>query len=81
MESSTEFLDCEKNKILNIGNENIEMLQNLKKFVDFLDKIEVSTNENIILQLQELQNIKNMSSDMFNVFKKICQDLFETNNK
>lgn len=77
MESSTEFFECEKDKIFNVGNENIEMLSNLKKFIEFLDQVEVATNENIILQLKELNDIKNMSEDMFSVFKIICQNLFD----
>lgn len=78
MESSTEFLDCEKDKIFNMGNENVEMLLNLKKFIEFLDQVEIATNENITLQLKELDDIKNMSEDMFSVFKIICQNMFET---
>jgi hypothetical protein len=79
MESSTEFLDCEKEKLFAVGNENIEMLSKLKKFMEFLNQIENATNENILLQLQELADIKNMSDDMFEVFKIICQNLFEKN--
>lgn len=77
METSTEFLDCEQYKIFEIGNENLKMLENLKKFIEFLDQIENATNENIIYQLKELENIHNMSTDMFDVFKIICHNLFE----
>jgi hypothetical protein len=76
MESSTEFLEYEQDKIFNMGIENLEMLSNIKKFIDFLDQLEIETNDNIILQLKELEDVHNMSEDMFNVFKIICQNLF-----
>ena len=81
MESSTEFLEYEQDKIFNMGMENQEMLSNIKKFIDFLDQLEIETNENIMLQLNELDDVHHMSEDMFNVFKIICQNLFEKINK
>jgi len=77
MESSTEFFECEKDKILNMSKSNIEMLSNLKKFIEILDQVENITMENIILQLDELNEIQNMSKEMFDIFKIICQNLFE----
>ncbi len=77
MESSTDFLEYEQDKIFNMGNENLKMTENLKKFLDFLNQIENATNENIVLQLKELEDINNMSADMFNIFKIICRNLFE----
>lgn len=77
MESSTEFLEYEQDKIFNMGIENLEMLSNIKKFIEFLDQLEIETNNNIMLQLKELEDVHNMSEDMFNVFKIICQNLFD----
>lgn len=79
MESSTEFLENEKEKIFNIGIENLESIENLKKFLNFLEQVENATLENIILQLKELNETQNMSENMFDIFKTICQNLYKNN--
>lgn len=77
MESSTEFFECEKEKLFSIGNNNIENLLKIKKFVDLLDQIEIATNEKIVGQLEELAELQTMSREMFAVFKNICINLLE----
>jgi len=76
MENTTEFLDHEKVKIFHMGTKNTELIENLKKFINFLDQVEIATLENILLQLNELNDTKTMSDEMFVVFKNICQNLY-----
>jgi hypothetical protein len=77
MESSTEFLENEKYKIFTIVDENIELLEKMTKFIELLDKVELSIGEKVDSQIQELNSVQNMSSDLFIVFQKICQNFIK----
>lgn len=73
-ESSTEFLECEKEKLFLIDKENADMLLNLKKFIDLLDRVEIETNRNINVQIHELQEAQIMSDNVLKVFQIICSN-------
>jgi hypothetical protein len=77
MESSTEFLENEKNKIFTIVDENIELLVKMTKFIELLDKVELSINEKAECQIQELNSVKTMSSELFNIFTNICKNILK----
>ena len=76
METTTDFLENEKEKIFQIDKENTELLENLKKFIDFLNSVENATNENIVIQLNELNELKIMSNDI-EYLKKLIKTTFK----
>jgi len=65
----------EKLKFMNIHNAKV--LDRLVKFVELLDKIELSINEKVQLQLNELNKIQLDIKNNNDVFRKICENLIK----
>jgi hypothetical protein len=72
MENSADIFE---NKLFNSSNENKELLNKLLKFLDLLTQIETASNDKIILQLNELNDVKKMSSELITMFDMICENL------
>lgn len=77
MESSTEFLEIEHEKISKLADKNNDILNKIKQFISLLDKVECSINDNMQSQLNELENMNGFSNDTLNIFKIICQNTID----
>jgi len=65
----------EKDKLKYMNVNNINVLNRLEKFMELLDKIEMSVNEKAKAQLNELMEIQLEIKNCNSVFKTICMNL------
>jgi len=65
----------EKDKLKYMNTNNINVLNRLEKFMELLDKIEMSVNEKANTQLNELIEIQLEIKNCNSVFKTICINL------
>lgn len=75
METSSMSTMSEKDKLKYMNVNNINVLNRLEKFMELLDKIEMSVNEKAKAQLNELMEIQLEIKNCNSVFKTICMNL------
>ena len=75
METSSMSTMSEKDKLKYMNTNNINVLNRLEKFMELLDKIEMSVNEKANTQLNELIEIQLEIKNCNSVFKTICINL------
>lgn len=65
--------DDEKQKLTVIGNNNMAIIDRLKKTMSLLDKIEASIDQKIKKQLSDIENMKQTMTENLEIFKSICK--------
>ncbi len=74
-EYSSDNSMSEKDKLKYMNINNINVLNRLEKFIELLDKIEVSVNEKAQKQLNELIEIQLEIKNCNDIFRTICSNL------
>lgn len=74
---SEKFIIHEKNKINEINENNIKVLNHLKKFIELLDKIEFSLNTKVETQLELINELNLCSEENSMLMKTICKNLIK----
>ena len=73
--NTDDFIESEKNKIKKMNEYNKIILNKLTTFIELLNKIELSINEKVAKQHNELQEIQSNILDNINIYKTICKNL------
>ena len=68
-------IENEKNKLINMNQYNVQVLNKLKEFVELLDKIESALNKQAKIQLNEIIELKKVIEENNNVYKIICKNI------
>jgi hypothetical protein len=66
------------NKLTSIGKKNRETLENLKKFVELVDNIEMTLTGNIQISINEMDEMKKKLDENLELFYKISKDLLKS---
>ena len=75
MSDSDIIIENEKNKLINMNQYNVQVLNKLKEFVELLDKIENALNKQAKIQLDEIIELKKIIEENNNIYKIICNNI------
>jgi hypothetical protein len=75
MSDSDIIIENEKNKLINMNQYNIQVLNKLKEFIELLDKIENALNKQAKIQLDEIIELKKIIEENNNIYKIICNNI------